>query len=129
MKAIRSLIAILALISFAGCASSPHRDYSGIPPAKVVVTITCNDPGMKFFGTITSDGRAKRWSGAGQGTFRATGHELKCSFEKEAKAGRISISVSEGGNVVGTSSTSSTSGVYAELVHTIKEQHSIFTTF
>ena len=131
VKTISSLLALAAATLLVGCSTtSPHRDFTGLPATDITVSLTCSEPSMTFTGTIVSDGQAEPLSGKGSGTFRATGHEFVCSFKKSEVEGRISISVSEDGKSLGSSSTSQRSGgVRAELLRTPSAQHTLFTTF
>lgn len=131
MKTITSLLSIVTMALLFGCATAPrHRDYSGLAPTHIVVTVSCSEPDMKFTGTIVSDGSTEQLSGTGTITYYATGHELVCSFRKTGAAGRISISVSERGESLGSSSTSERfGGVRAELLRTPSAQHTVFTIF
>jgi hypothetical protein len=131
MKTIKSLLTIIATTLLFGCATTPrHGDFSGMPATDITVTVSCGDPGMTFTGTIVSDGHSEQLSGAGSATFHATGHEFVCSFRKTGVAGRISISVSEAGESLGSSSTTDEfGGVRAELLRTPSRRHTIFTTF
>jgi hypothetical protein len=131
MKTIRSILALTATTILFGCSTtSPHRDFTGLPATDITASVTCNEPTMRFTGTIISDGRTERFSGTGSGTFHASGHELVCSFKKTGGDGQISISVSEAGKVLGGSDTGCKfGGVRAEVLRTPTERHDIFTTF
>jgi hypothetical protein len=132
MKATLSLItAITAAAILMGCGTTKsHRDYSGIPAAKIDVTVSCSNPATKFEGTIVSDGHSEPFNGVGSGTFHATGHELICSFKKTGGEGQISISVSEAGNNLGNAYTGQKfGGVRAEIVRTAVGPHQTFSTF
>ena len=131
MKTILSLVILIAVTVLVGCsATAPQRNLSGVPPLNIVVTVTCSDPAMKFTGTIASDGHTRNFSGAGSGTFHATGHEIICSFKKTGTGGRISIAGSASAKDGGNSTTDQKfGGVRAEFVQTTKEQHNLFTTF
>jgi hypothetical protein len=131
MKATSQLVALIAAAILAGCTTtSPHHDYSGVPAAHFLVTVSCNKPGMKFTGTIVSDGHTENLAGSGTRTFHATGHEIVCSFKKTSPEGQISISVSEAGNDLGNSSTAKRfGGVRADIVRTSTAQNTIFTAF
>ena len=96
----------------------------------IVATVSCSDPGMRFTGTIVSDGHVQKYSGVGSGTYHASGHEIVCSFKKLEADGRISLAVSEAGHQEGQSSTPDKfGGVRAELMRAPMEQSSVFTTF
>lgn len=131
MKTLTSLLSIVTTALLFGCATAPrHHDYSGMPVTHIVVTVSCSAPDMKFSGTIVSDGSTEQLSGTGTTTYYATGHEFVCSFRKTGVAGRISISVSEAGESLGSSSTPEQfGGVRAELLRTSAVQHTVFTTF
>jgi hypothetical protein len=130
MKTIPTLLALITAAAFTGCSTTPsQRDYSGMPATHIVATVSCSDPSMKFTGTIVSDGHSRQLSGIGSGTFRATGHEIICSFKKTGVDGQISISVSEADKQLGGSHTGSMAGVRAEILRTPIEQHTVFTTF
>jgi hypothetical protein len=97
---------------------------------KIAVIVTCSDPGMKFAGTIVTDGHSKRLSGIGTSTFHATGHEFVCSFKKTGADGLISVSVTEAGNNLGNAYTAGQfGGVRAEVVRTSAAPRNTFTTF
>ena len=135
MKSITPRLILIAALVLSGCCSTTthqprQRDYSGMPATDIVVTISCSEPSMAFTGTIVSDGHTEQLSGTGSGTFRASGHEFVCSFKKTGREGRISISVSEGDQSLGSSSTPKRfGGVRAELLRTPSAQHTLFTTF
>jgi len=131
MKKILSLLPLITATIFVGCSTtSPQRDFSGMPPMDIVVTVTCGDPAMKFTGTIVSDGHTRNYSGAGSRTFHATGHEIICSFKKTGADGRISIAGSASAKDGGNATTDQKfGGVRAEFVRTTKEQHNLFNTF
>jgi hypothetical protein len=129
MKKTKVIFAVMAAALLTGCSHpSMQRVYSG-PTTDVVVTVTCSNPGTRFTGSIITDGRAEPSGGTGQATFHATGHEFVCVFKKTDPDGRISISISEGGREVGNSSSGEKfGGVRAEMLRTLTEQHTIFTT-
>lgn len=134
MKSIIPLLPLIAALILSGCSTTTHqprqRDYSDIPVTDIVVTVSCSEPGMEFTGTIVSDGHTEHLSGTGSSTFRATGHEFVCSFKKTSSDGRISISVSEDGQPLGSSSTPKRfGGVRAELLRTPSALHTLFTSF
>jgi hypothetical protein len=131
MKTITSLLAIIALTALAGCSTtSSQRAYSGMPVTEIVATVSCSDPGMRFTGTIVSDGHVQKYSGVSSGTYRASGHEIVCSFKKSGTDGKITLAVSEAGHQEGQSSTPvKFGGVRAELVRTLEAQSTLFTTF
>jgi hypothetical protein len=129
MRTTKALLALIAGTFLFGCGKP---DYSGIPVTHVVVTVSCSNPGMRFTGTIVSDGRSEKLSGTGSGTYDATGHEMICYFKKTDIDGQISMSVSNAGRLVGRSSTPTRyGGVRAELllIDTPSRQHILFTTF
>lgn len=119
----------MAAAVLTGCATtSSQRAYSG-PTTDIVVTVTCSNPNTRFTGSIVTDGHAVRTGGTGHGIFHATGHEFVCSFKKTDPNGRISISVSEAGKELGTSSTEDRfGGVRAEFLRTPAYQYDVFTT-
>jgi len=131
MKTTTSLLTILAAVFLAGCSTpSSHRDVSGMAKTHIVVTVTCSNPDTKFTGTIVSDGHSVQLAGTGHGTFRATGHELVCSFKKDGSDGGISISVSEAGNNLGSSNIATKfGGVRAEVVRKPTDLHETFSAF
>ncbi len=129
MKNIYAMITAFAFAALFGCASAP-QNYGGSPATNIIVNVTCTDSGARFNGTITCDGQTERLVGIGQGSFPATGHAFACSFQKSDDAGKILLSVSEGGKNLGSSSTGGVSGgVRAELLRTPTEQQTLFTTF
>ena len=131
MKSIRLFLTLVAVTVLLGCSTTPaSRNFSGIPATEILVTISCSEPSMRFTGTIVSDGQSEQLSGTGSATFHATGHEIICSFKKADVDGRISISVSEAGKNLGSSSTPQhLGGVRAEILRTSSKQHTLFTTF
>jgi hypothetical protein len=132
MKTTLSLsTAVTAAAILIGCGTTQtHRNLSGIPPAKIDVTVSCSNPATKFEGTIVSDGHSKPFNGVGSRTFHATGHEMICSFKKTGAEGQISISVSEAGNNLGNAYTGHEfGGVRAEIVRTAAGPHQTFSTF
>jgi hypothetical protein len=129
MKTTLSLLTIVAAVVLTGCSTTTsHRDVSGMAKTEIVVTINCSNPNTTFTGTIVSDGHPVQLGGTGHGTFHAAGHECVCSFTKDGSDGRISISVSEAGKNLGSSSIGTRfGGVRAEIVRTAMEQHDTFT--
>lgn len=128
MKSAISLVTILVV--FGGCTTTaPRRDVSGMAKTEIVVTVSCSNPNTKFAGTIDSDGHTVQLSGKGHGTFHATGQEFVCLFKKDGTDGRISVSVSEGGNNLGYSSIATKfGGVSADIARTAMHQHTSFTS-
>jgi hypothetical protein len=126
MKSTISLLAIAVVL--AGCSTtSSHRDDSGMAKTEIDIKITCTNPETKFTGTIDSDGHSVQLSGKGRGTFHATGREFVCSFKKDGTDGGMSISVSEGGNNLGYSSTATKfGGVRADIVRKGTDQRTTF---
>ena len=126
-----SLLAIVTAILLAGCrTNSSNADSSSIAKTHIVVTVTCSNPDTKFTGTIVSDGHSVPLHGTGHGTFNASGHQLVCSFKKDASDGQISISVSEAGKDLGNSSIATKfGGVRADIVRTAMEHHDTFSAF
>ncbi len=109
---------LVCILSGCGTPSSFQTFSYGLG-TEVAVTVSCSDESMRFTGTIVSDGRRGSFSGQGNATFHATGHEIVCSFKKATADGRISISVREAKNSLGTSSTSEPfGGVRAEVFRT-----------
>jgi hypothetical protein len=131
MKFTISLLTIVAALVLAGCRTkSSHSDSAAMPKTDIVVTVTCSNPDTKFTGTIVSDGHSVQLHGAGHGTFHATGHQLVCSFRKDASDGQISISVSEAGNDLGNANIATKfGGVRADIVRTAMERHDTFSAF
>lgn len=132
MKTMLSLLAVTVAAVLTGCGTTPtHRDFSSSTATKIAVIVTCSNPGMKFTGTIVTDGHSKRLSGIGTSTFRATGHEFVCSFKKTGADGLISVSVIEAGsNNLGNAYTAGQfGGVRAEVVRTSEAPRNTFSTF
>ena len=131
LKTIITLPAVITLIALAGCHTpSPQHDSSGLPARDITVSLSCSEPGMKFKGTIVTDGHSKKLSGKGSGMYHAGGQKIVCSFQKLDADGRITLVVSEAGRKLGKSSTPDMfGGVRAELLRTPNEQHDVFTTF
>ena len=129
MKIAITLLTISAAVALAGCSTTPsHRDISGVAKTEIVATVTCSNPDTKFTGTIDSDGHLVHLGGTGRRTFHATGHEFVCLFKKDGSEGGISISVSEAGTNLGSSSIATKyGGVRAEIVRTGKEHRETFT--
>jgi hypothetical protein len=127
MKSRISLLTIVLV--FAGCTTkSPRREVAGIAKTEIVVTVTCSNPNTKFAGTIDSDGHTVQLIGKGHGTFHATGQEFVCLFKKDDTDGRISVSVSEGGNNLGNSSIATKfGGVRADIARKATN-HTTFTS-
>ncbi len=131
MKFLKALLAVLAACTLVGCnTTSSHRDFGGLPATEITVSVKCSDPNTKFSGTIVTDGRTAHFSGAGSGTFNAKGHEFVCSFKKADADGQISISVSEGGKILGSTSNSERfGGVRSEVLRSRSVNHTLFSTF
>jgi hypothetical protein len=131
MKAIRSLLALLALTFLVGCGTTAaHRDLAAGPAIDFNVSVTCSEPTMRFTGLIISDGRAETVSGTGSSQFHVRGHQVVCSFKKTSPDGQISVAVSEASKKLGDcSSPAQFGGVRAEFLRTPTERHDIFTTF
>ncbi len=129
MKRTISLLTIAAAAVLVGCGTtSSHSDFSGMAKTKIVITVTCSNPDTKFTGTIDSDGHPVQLGGTGHGTFQATGHEFFCVFRKDGSDGALSISASEAGKNLGSSSIATKyGGVRVEIVRTGKEQRDTFT--
>lgn len=129
MKITIILVTIVAAVVLTGCSTtSSHRDSSGMAKTEIVVTVTCSNPDTKFTGTIDSDGHLAQVRGTGHGTFHASGHKFVCLFKKDGSDGGISISVSEAGKNLGSSSIATRyGGVRADIVRTAMEQHDAFT--
>ncbi len=130
MKSIPALFAVLTASTLIGCSTSSHRDFRGAPATEITVSVKCSEPHMKFSGTIVSDGHTAHLSGTGSGTFNARGHEFVCSFQKANSEGQISLSVSEGGKVLGnTSNSERLGGVRSEVLRSRSVNHTLFSTF
>ena len=133
MKTFCSLLALIAAVALAGCATPPppQRDFAGIAPTDFTVTVKCSEPTMRFTGMIVSDGQCENWVGIGGGTYHASGHEVVCAFRKTTGvAGQISLAVSRAGVRLGDSTTDGKSGgVRAELLFAPTQEHALFTTY
>ena len=130
MKTTTPIIIVLSATLFGCSTPSPWREFAGRPPTEIIVTVRCSDSNTRFAGSIVSDGRGKRLSGTGNGSFHATGNNLVCSFRKLDPSGSITISVSEAGESLGNSSTDTAAGgVRAEVLRLGIGGHTIFTTF
>jgi hypothetical protein len=128
MKSTIMLLTIVSAVVFAGCSTtSSRREVSGMAKTEIEVKITCTNPETKFTGTIDTDGDSVQLSGEGHGTFHATGREFVCVFKKDGTDGGMSISVSEGGNNLGYSSTATKfGGVRADIVRKGTDQRTTF---
>lgn len=133
MKTAVSWFAVLAAALFAGCSTTsttaPHRDFSGMPPTDITVTVSCSDPTMKFAGTITADGQLRRVSGKGSGAFRVTGHEFSAFIKKARSEGQITVVVAQSNQSLGSATAFGPFGAHFEVLRTPTEQHDLFTTF
>ena len=133
MKNIPSLLALIAVILLAGCATPPPpgRSFAGIAPSEFTVTVTCSDSAARFTGMIISDGQCENWVGMGGGNYHASGHEVVCAFRKTTGvAGQISLAVSRAGVRLGESNTDDKNGgVRAELLFAPTQEHALFTTY
>lgn len=130
MKSIPALFAVLTASTLFGCSTSSHRDFSRSSATEITVSVRCSEPNMKFSGSIVSDGQTAHLTGTGSGTFNARGHEFVCSFQKEDTGGQISISVSEGGKVLGnTSNSERLGGMRSEVLRSRSVNHTLFSTF
>lgn len=126
---IPSLLVILTATWLSGC-STLHPDYSGTPATDIVVTVTCSDRSARFEGTVETDGVTEHMAGNGTGTYKISGHKFICKFTKVDAPGSISISISENGHNLGSSSKREPSGgVQAEIFRSPLANHTIFTTF
>ncbi|HEY4416166.1 MAG TPA: hypothetical protein VGO57_10775 [Verrucomicrobiae bacterium] len=100
MKNIVYLLALIVAFCLWGCSSTSANHTSS-----VTVTVSCNDPGMKFTGTIVSDGQSQPVAGKGSRTFQITGETVTFSFKKTGADGQISLAVMKGDECIGRSTT------------------------
>jgi len=132
VKRFQSLLSIFTILTatlLPGC-SAFHPDYSGTPATDIVVTITCGAPDARFEGTVVTDGVTEHLAGNGTGTYKISGHKFVCTFAKFDALGSISISISEAGHSLGSSSTRAPSGgVRAEISRAPLQFQTLFTTF
>ena len=134
MKTSHAFLAVLLAFAFVGCRATTtpvvaKRDFTGLPPADFVVTVS-GTPGVPFAGTIITDGQVKKIEGVIPTSFRMSTHDLTVEFKKTAAAGAIEIHVAVNGKGQGMSSTSEKfGGVRAQLVCTPVVQQAMFTTY
>jgi hypothetical protein len=134
MRILLTLLSVIVTIAFVGCRTisgnvATKRDFTGSPSTDFTVWVT-GAPGLKFTGTLVTDGAAREVSGIVPATYQVSTHELVCSFRKTGTEGDIVLRVSEGDRELGSSSNRARlGGVRAEILRTRSARSIVFTGF
>jgi hypothetical protein len=103
-------------------------DYAGESAVEYKIVVSGSE-GMKFAGTIVTDGVKREVSGVVPETYQVTGHEVICNLKMEAEQGQLVLNVWEGSHRVGSCSTvESKSAVRGWMLRSRDMQHYMFTT-
>ena len=122
------------MIAIVGCRTASttvasKRDFTGLPSTDFTVSVS-GTPGLKFTGTLVTDGATREVSGIVPATYQVSTHELVCSFKKTGAKGHIALRVSEGDRDLGSSSNRRRiGGVRAEILRTPSARSTVFTGF
>jgi hypothetical protein len=103
-------------------------NYAGVPAAEYKIGVSGTE-GMKFAGTIVTDGVKKEVSGVVPQSYQVTGHEVVCNLKKQEEKGDLVLKVWEGDHNVGSCSTDDSKSMVRGWVLRAKDvQHYMFTT-
>jgi hypothetical protein len=103
-------------------------DYAGEPAVDYQIAVS-GKKGLKFAGTIVTDGVKQDVSGVVPESYRVTEHEVVCKLKKSDEPGDLVLSVLEGTQTTGSCSTSEAkSGVRGWVVRSKGLQMNMFTT-